>query len=49
MDFHTYTTMCDWTRQADPDDRPVQGVEQFYKRTLKDAAGMGSAPREKWA
>jgi len=43
MDFHTYTTMRDWTRRADPDDRPAQDIDQFYKRTLKDAVGMGSA------
>jgi hypothetical protein len=43
MDFHSYTTMRDWTRRADPDDRPAQDIEQFYKRTFKDAVGMGSA------
>jgi hypothetical protein len=42
MDFHTYTTMRDWTRRVDPDDRPAQHVDQYYQRTLKDAVGMGS-------
>jgi hypothetical protein len=42
MDFHTYTTMRDWTRRVDPEDRPAQNVDQFYQRTLKDAVGMGS-------
>jgi hypothetical protein len=42
MDFHSYTTMRDWTRRVDPDDRPAQDIDQFYRRTLKDAVGMGS-------
>ncbi len=43
MDFHTYITMRDWTRRADPEDRFAQDIDQFYKRTLADAVGMGSA------
>jgi hypothetical protein len=43
MDFHSYTTMRDWTRRVDPDDRPAQDIDQFYRRTLKDAVDMGSA------
>ena len=42
MDFHTYTTMRDWTRKADPDDRPAHEIDQFYQRALKDAVAMGS-------
>ena len=42
MDFHTYTTMRDWTRRADPDDRPAQDIDQFYKRAMADAQKMGS-------
>ena len=42
MDFHTYTTMRDWTRRADPDDRPAQDIDQFYKRAIADAQKMGS-------
>ena len=34
MDFHTYTTMRDWTRRADPDDRPAQDIDQFYRRAI---------------
>ncbi len=43
MDFHSYTTMRDWTRRADPDDRPAQDIDQFYRRAQADAVGMGSA------
>jgi hypothetical protein len=42
MDFHTYTTMRDWTRRADPEDRPAQDIDQFYKRAMADAQKMGS-------
>ena len=42
MDFHTYTTMRDWTRRADPDDRPAQDIDLFYKRAMADAQKMGS-------
>jgi hypothetical protein len=37
MDFWTYTTMRDWTRRADADDRPAQDVDLFYKRAILDA------------
>ena len=42
MDFHSYTTMRDWTRRVDPDDRPAQDIDQFYKRAILDAQKMGS-------
>ena len=42
MDFHTYTTMRDWNRRVDPDDRPAQDIDQFYKRAIADAQKMGS-------
>ncbi len=42
MDFHTYTTMRDWTRRADPHDRPAQDIDLFYKRAIADAQKMGS-------
>jgi hypothetical protein len=42
MDFHTYTTMRDWTRRADPDDRPAQDIDLFYKRAIIEAQKMGS-------
>ena len=43
MDFHTYTTMRDWNRRVDPEDRPAQDIEQFYKRTIIEAKKSGSA------
>ncbi len=43
MDFHTYITMRDWTRRADPEDRPAQDIDQFYKRTQANAVKMGSS------
>jgi hypothetical protein len=42
MDFHTYTTMRDWNRRIDPDDRPAQDIDQFYKKAILDAQKMGS-------
>ncbi len=42
MDFHSYTTMRDWTRRADPDDRPAQDIDLFYRRAILDAQKMGS-------
>ena len=42
MDFHTYTTMRDWNRRVDPDDRPAQDIDLFYKRAIIDAQKMGS-------
>ena len=42
MDFHSYTTMRDWTRRVDPDDRPAQDIDQFYKRAITDAKKMDS-------
>jgi hypothetical protein len=42
MDFHTYTTMRDWTRRVDPEDRPAQDIDQFYRRAILDAQKMGS-------
>ncbi len=43
MDFHTYITMRDWTRRADPEDRLAQDIDQFYKRTQADSVKMGSS------
>ena len=43
MDFHTYTTMRDWTRRADPDDCPAQDIDQFYRRAQAEAVRMGLA------
>ena len=43
MDFHTYTTMRDWMRRADPDDRPAQDIDRFYRRAQAEAGKMGSA------
>ena len=34
MDFHTYTTMRDWTRRTDPDDRPSQDIDQSNRWTI---------------
>jgi hypothetical protein len=42
MDFHTYITMRDWNRRTDPDDRPAQDIDLFYKRAILDAQKMGS-------
>ncbi len=42
MDFHTYTTMRDWTRRVDPEDRPAQDIDLFHKRAILDAQKMGS-------
>ncbi len=42
MDFHTYTTMRDWARRTDPDDRPAQDIDQFYRRAIADAHKMSS-------
>ena len=42
MDFHTYTTIRDWTRRVDPDDRSGQDIDQFYRRAMADAQKMGS-------
>ena len=41
MDFHTYITMRDWTRRADPEDRLATDIDQFYKRTLERSCGDG--------
>ena len=42
MDFHTYTTMRDWTRRADPEDRAAQNIDLFYKQAIVDARQMRS-------
>jgi hypothetical protein len=42
MDFHTYTTMRDWARRVDPEDRPAQDIDQFYRRAIADAQKVGS-------
>ena len=43
MDFHTYITMRDWTRRADPEDRLAQDIDQFDQRAQADAVKMGSS------
>ena len=43
MDFHTYTTMRDWTRRSSPEDRLAQDIERFYKKVMADAVKMNSA------
>jgi len=43
MDFHSYITMRDWTRRASPEDRFANDIDQFYKRTLAEAVGVGSS------
>ena len=43
MDFHSYTTMRDWNRRVDPDDRLAQDIDLYYRRTQAEAAKMGSA------
>jgi hypothetical protein len=43
MDFHTYTTMRDWTRRVSPEDRFAQDIDQFYKRAMDDAVKVRSA------
>ena len=43
MDFHTYITMRDWTRRASPEDRFANDIDQFYKRALAEAVGVGSS------
>ena len=37
MDFHTYTTMRDWTRRSMPEDRFADPADQFYKVAMRDA------------
>ncbi len=43
MDFHTYTTMRDWNRRVDPEDRQAQAIDHFYRRTIFEAKKSGSA------
>jgi hypothetical protein len=43
MDFHTYTTMRDWARRADPEDRLAQDIDRFYKKAMADAVMVRSA------
>ena len=43
MDFHTYTTMRDWNRRVDPDDRSGQDIDLYYQRSQVEAKKMGSA------
>ena len=42
MDFHTYTTMRDWTRRSSPEDRLAQDIDRFYKKAMADALMMRS-------
>ena len=43
MDFHTYTTMRDWTRRSTPSDRFAYDPDQFYKEAMADAVRVRSA------
>jgi hypothetical protein len=43
MDFHIYTTMRDWNRRVDPDDRFANGLDQFFGRVMNDAVSLRSA------
>jgi hypothetical protein len=42
MDFHTYTTMRDWTRRSTPGDRFADNLDQFYKMAMADAVRQRS-------
>lgn len=42
MLFHSYTSMRDWAKKNDPNDRLAQDVDQFYRRAIFDAQRMGS-------
>ena len=42
MDFHTYTTMRDWVRRAEPEDRFANDLDGFYREVFADAARMNS-------
>jgi hypothetical protein len=42
MDFFSYTTMRDWARRVDPEDRISNDIDQFYRRAIADAQKMGS-------
>jgi hypothetical protein len=42
LDFHTYTTMRDWTRRSSPEDRLAQDIDQFYRHTIAEAQRMRS-------
>ena len=44
MDFHPYTTMRDWTRRADPEDRLAKDIDYFYKQAMADAVREGFRP-----
>ena len=43
MDFHTYTTMRDWTRRSSPGDRFADNLDHFYKTAMADAVRQRSA------
>ena len=43
MDFHSYTTMRDWNRRVDPDNRFANGLDLFYGRVMNDAVSLRSA------
>lgn len=43
MDFWNYTTVRDWTRKARVQVLPCDDLEQFYQRSVRDAAASGSA------
>ncbi len=43
MDFHSYTTIRDWTRRSMPEDRFANDIDQFYKKAMADALRVRSA------
>ena len=43
MDFFSYTTLRDWNRRVDSDDRQAQNIDLYYRRTQAEAKKMGSA------
>jgi hypothetical protein len=43
MDFHSYTTMRDWTRRSMPEDRFANDPDHFYKKAMADAVRVNSA------
>ena len=43
MDFHTYTTIRDWTRRAMPGERFAGDIDQFYQKAVSDAVRTRSS------
>ncbi len=42
MDLFSYTTMRDWNRRVDPDDRLAQDIDQFYRPEGFEASELPS-------